>query len=230
MPRARCPLCESPVRIEEMKPYSRLSCGKCHATLHLSKDRRLLLGDPPDVATPIQELQREFRRFVDGIPIRKLVTGLALFLVVVFGLYQLFGPAERLEVAAAKAAQALADGDPDTLESLAAADTSKDVRRWYDSAHPRLVQLRTQWGGRAEVVAAHVSQEDREQRKGSVGIVIQGAVNGARDVSLADPSISTAGASGPFEEVTDWTLSRWGRWRLDGRASLARLPQNRLSP
>jgi hypothetical protein len=229
MPRARCPLCESPVRIEEMKPYSRLSCGKCHANLHMSNDRKLLLGDPPDLEKPFQELKHELLRLVGAFPVRKVVTGLAVFLVVVFGLYQLFGPAEQLEVVAEKAARALADGDPDTLKSLAAPDTVEEVRLWYDYAHPKLDRLRKEWGAKAEVVSVHVAQEDKGQHKGSVGIAIQPAVNGVRDVSLADPTNATAGASSAFEEQTDWTLTRWGRWKLDGRAILTMLPQNQFA-
>ena len=90
----------------------------------------------------------------------------------------LFGPAERLDRVAEKAARALASGDPDALTSLAAPGTEDDVRRRYDTVHPQLVRLREQWRGKAEVVEIHVAQEDREQHKGAVGVSIHPVFNG----------------------------------------------------
>ncbi len=223
MNRGNCPLCGSLVRAKDLKPYSRLACGKCHADLHLGKDGDLKIGGPPDVDAQFQELKREIRQKVEGFPARKVVTVSATLLVLGLGLYQLFGPAERLDSVAEKAARAIADNDSRTLESLAAPGTADDLRRWYEAVRPRLAQLRQGWGGKTEAVEAHVAQEDRDQHKGAVGVSIHPVMNGARDVSLADPSVATAGAETTFDEATDWTLTRWGRWKIDGRATVARI-------
>ncbi len=227
MPRGKCPLCESPVRVTERTPYARLVCGKCHANLHLNKQGRLRVGDPPlDLDDPLQELKREVEQLVSGFPLRKVVTWLAVFLVVVLVGYNLFGPAERLEPVAMVAAKALAEGDPAALESLAETGTAEDVRRWYDAVRPRLIQYRHQWVGKSEVVQALVGKEDQAQHKGSAVVSIHPDFTGGRDVSLADPASSTSGAesSAAFETITDWSLTRLGRWKLDGRSMVAKLP------
>ena len=226
----RCPLCKSPLGAAEVKPYARLTCGKCHADLHLDKGGRLVIGKPPDVEERYQELKQDVQRLAGQFPLRKVGAGLALLLALVLGWRYLFGAAERLELVAGSAAQALAGDDPAALTSLAAPGTTDDVRRWYDAVHPRLVQLRAQWGAKAEAVEVHVGQEDPDQHKGSVGISINPASTGARDVSLADPSKATAAPSMPFGEVTDWTLTRWGRWKLDGRATYARVAPTTGAP
>lgn len=226
----RCPLCKSPLAAAEAKPYARLTCGKCHADLHLDKGGRLVIGDPPDVEEEYRELKREVQRLANRFPLRKVVAGLALLLALVLVSRYLFGAAERLELVAEAAAQALASDDPAALTSLAAPGTADDLRRWYDAVHPRLVQLRAQWDAKAEAVEVHVGQEDPDQHKGSVGISINPVSTGARDVSLADPSKATAAVSVPFGEVTDWTLTRWGGWKLDGRATYARVAPTTEAP
>jgi hypothetical protein len=218
-----CPLCGSLVRAKGVKPYSRLTCSKCHADLHLRKDGGLAIGDPPDVDQQFQELKREVRQLARQFPTRKVATVVAVLLVLGLGSYQLFGPAERLDSVAEKAAQAIANDDPKALESLAAPGTTDDLRRWYDAVHPKLVQFREQWGAKSEAVEARVAQEDRDQHRGAVSVSIHPILSGARDVSLADPAQATAAAAVPFEQATDWTLTRWGRWKLDGRATNARL-------
>ena len=223
MNRGNSPLCASLVRAKDLKPYSRVTCSKCHADLHLGKDGDLKIGEPPDVDLQFQDLKREIRQKVEAFPTRKVVTISAVLLVLGLGLYQFFGPAERLDSVAEKAARAIADNDPGTLESLAAPGTADDVRRWYQTVQPRLARLRQGWGGKTEAVETHIAQEDKDQHKGAVGVSIRPVMSGARDVSLADPSLATAGASTAFEEATDWTLTRWGRWKLDGRATVARI-------
>jgi hypothetical protein len=219
----QCPLCASQVWLADQRPYSRATCRKCHANLHAGKDGRLLIGDPPDVDKHYQEWKREARRWAERFPWRKLVKGLAALLVLGLGWNLLFGPAERLDLVAEKAAQSLAGGDPDSLTSLAAPGTEDDVRRWYDTVHPQLVRLRERWQGKAEAVEVRVVQEDQEQHKGAVGVSIHPVFSGARDTSLADPVNATASVSMTFEGATDWTLTRWGRWKLDGRATAAKV-------
>jgi ribosomal protein S27AE len=223
MNRRQCPLCASQVWLADQRPYSRATCGKCHANLHVGKDGSLLIGDPPDVDKLYQEWKRDARQRAAQIPLRKVFTGLAVLLILGLAWNLLFGPAERLDRVAEKAAQALASGDPDALTSLAAPGTEDDVRRWYDTVHPQLVRLREQWRGKAEAVEIHVAQEDREQHKGAVGVSIHPVFSGARDTSLADPANATASVSTAFEGGIDWTLTRWGRWKLDGRATAAKV-------
>lgn len=226
----KCPLCHSSLGAVEVKPYARLTCGKCHADMYQDKGGKLVLGDPPDVEEGYLELKREIRQMAGRVPLRKVVTGLVVLLVLVLGFRFLFGAAERLELVAEEAAQAIASDDPAALASLAAPGTAEDVRRWYETVHPRLVQLRAQWGATAEAVEVHVGQEDPAQQKGSVGISINPVSSGARDVSLADPSKATAAPAAPFGELTDWTLTRWGGWKLDGRATYARIAPTTATP
>jgi hypothetical protein len=225
MPWGKCPLCESPIKIEEVRPYARLDCAKCHANLHLDKQGRLVVGEPRQLDDPIEELKQEFKKRASEFPLRKVVIGLAVFLVVVMVAYNLFGPAEQLGPVAEKAAKALADGDPDTLISLAAPDTTDDTRRWYETVHPQLSEYRQHWVGKTEIVQARVERENLDQNKGSVIVSIHPDFSGARDTSLADGANSTASAasSAACETLTDWTLTRWGRWKLDGRATFERV-------
>jgi hypothetical protein len=226
----RCPLCESPLGTTGLKPYARLTCRKCHADLYLDKAGSLVIGDPPDVDEQFRELKEDVGRLVARFPVRKVAAGLALLLVLVVGARYLFGAPERLEVVAEEAARAIASDDPAALTSFAAPGTTEDVRRWYDVVHARLVQLRAQWGGKAEAVEVHIGQKDPDQHKGSVGIAINPVSSGARDVSLADPSNATAAALTPFGELTDWTLTRWGGWKLDGRATYAKVAPTTEAP
>lgn len=227
----RCPLCNSPIGTAELKPYARVTCRKCHTDLHLDKGGSLAIGNPPDeMEERYRELKQEVRRLVDRFRLRKVVAGLALLLALALGWRFLFGAAEPLGQVAEEAAQAIASDDPAALTSFAAPGTTDDVRRWYDAVHPRLVQLRAQWGGEAEAVEVHVGPEDPDQHKGSVGISINPVSSGARDVSLADPSKATAAALTPFGELTDWTLTRWGGWKLDGRATYARVAPTTEAP
>ena len=73
-----------------------------------------------------------------------------------------------------------------------------------------------------EVVEVHVAQEDRAARKGSVGVSIHPGGGLGHDVSLADPAAATANASAPVDLVLDWTLDRWGHWKLDGHETYAK--------
>jgi hypothetical protein len=225
----KCPLCGSRIRAEEMKSSTHLNCGKCHSDLHLGKGGELVLGAAHQPDDDIRELQHKIQRFASEFPTRKVVTALAVLLVLGMAWHYFFGPAERLDSVAEEAARALASNNPAALESLAAEGTTDDVRRWYEAVHPRLDQLRADWGGKTEAVQTVVTQEDREQQKGSVGVAIRPESSGARDVSLANPSEATASATVPFEQVTEWTLTRGGRWKLDGRATLARVPQSNRS-
>ena len=169
----KCPLCGSRIRAEEMKSSTRLNCGKCHSDLHLGKGGVLVLGAAHDPDDDIRELRQKLRRFASDFPTRKVVTALAVVMVIGLGWNFLFGPAERLDLVAEVAARAIADNDPAALESLAAEGTTDDIRRWYEAVHPRLDQLRTDWGGKTEAVKTVVTQENREEQKGSVGVAIQ---------------------------------------------------------
>ena len=228
MSKGRCPLCESRISVAEFKPLSRLSCGKCHANLHVSREGRLAVGDPTRVDDPLQDLKRDIRRAISGVPVGKIVTWLAVIVVIGLAGYQFFGPAEQLDLIAEKAGKALAEGDPKTLKALADPESVEDVQRWYDAVHLRLDQYRKDWVGKTEVAEVKVTRQDPEQRKGSADLSIHPDFTGARDVSLADPASSTATASSSmaFEETTEWTLTKWGRWKLDGKALAARLPKD----
>jgi len=218
-----CPLCGSLVRAPGAKTHSRLLCKKCHAPLHLSKTGTAVVGEPPDVEQEYQELKQKVHQELKRVPVKKIVLGSAVVLTLGVVLYALFGPAERLERAAERAARALAGGDLNTLKSLAAPDTADDVALWYETVQPQLAKTRQQWAGKDEVVEAHVAEEDHAQRKGAASVTVHSASSGTRDVSLANPAEATAPPSAPFEVATDWTLSGWGRWKLDGHKTYARV-------
>jgi hypothetical protein len=222
MNQVMCPLCGSPQRITRAGAYSRLFCKKCHTPFHLDRAGTPVVGEPPAVGErEVEELKQALWRALDQIPIRRIVTGLAAFLVVAVAFYLLLRPAERLDRAAERAARAFAEGDLAYLQSIAASGTEEDVARWYAEAHARLVQDRARWHGREEVIDVQ-AQEDQARRGGSAGISIRPGIMTGRDVSLADPSVATASAAGSFDLQTDWTRSRWGGWRLDGRATVTK--------
>jgi hypothetical protein len=230
MPRWKCPLCRSQVSVSETSRYSRVTCDKCHSDLFMGGDGKLVLGNPPTMENPIQELQRSFNRLARQVPVGKIVTGLTVTCLLVLGLYQVFGPAEQLDPVAEKAVAALASDDPNALKSLADQDTIDDLQRWYEAVRPMLSQLRNQWDEKHEESEAHIALDKVDQHKGSAVLSIHPISNGARDVSLADPASATASASVPFEVMTDWTLNKWGRWKLDGKATYARLTPTSRAP
>ena len=134
------------------------------------------------------------------------------------------GLAQRLDAVGKKAAQALAENDVNYFKSVAASGTEDDVSRWFDAVHSRLVQARERWhGGKEEVVESDVGQEDRGQNKGAITLSIHRTLGPGIDLSLADPSAATAPIDAPFEVDTEWTVGRWGRWQLDGRATYAKV-------
>lgn len=223
MSRIACPLCGSPVRVSEAKPYSRLLCKKCHSPFHLNKTGVAVVGSPPDVEIEYQELKQKIHKEVAQFPVRKVVYGLTGLVVLWMVWHTLFRPGEGLEQTAGRAARAVADNAPGSLRSLAASGTADDAARWYEAVHPQLVQAREAWGGKAEAVEAHLAQEDKARRTGSVGVSIHPAAANARDVSLADPTEATASRAPTFDVTTDWVQNRWGRWELDGRATYARV-------
>jgi hypothetical protein len=223
----KCPLCGSRIRAEDMSSTTRLACEKCHSELHMGPGGKLVLGAAHQQDDDIRELKRKIRQFAGDFPTGKVLGVATLLLALGLGWHFLFGPAQRLDSVAEEAARALAGNDPAALESLAADGTAEDVRRWYDVVHPRLDQLRADWAGKIEFVEAVVTQEVPDQRKGSVGVSIRPEMSGGRDVSLANPAEATASATVPFEQVIEWTLTPRGRWKLDGRATLARVsPSN----
>jgi hypothetical protein len=206
-----------------------LCCRKCHTPFHRNKFGDVVVGEPRGVERELEEVERELeelkqtlRHLRERIPVKRIVAGLAAVLVVGVSVSYLFGPAERLDRAAERAARAIAADDEDYLESIAAPGTAAEVARWFATAHRRLVRERARWYGPAEVIEVHVAEEDRSQRRGVVGVSIHPGVGTALDVSLADPAAATASAPAPFNLETVWTRSWWGRWLLDVRDTKAR--------
>jgi len=220
MSQLTCPLCGMPVRVPKTENKNRYLCKKCHTPFHLDKSGTPVVGEAPAV-DEFEVVKQKVREKVDQLPIRKIVMGLAALLVVWFGVRYLFGPTERLDLVAEKAAKAVAENDPDYLKSIAAPDTAEDVGRWFDQVHSRLDQARQRWNGKDEAVEVHVKQEDPAKRKGEVGVIIQPTIGTARDVSIANPTEATASAPTPVDMEMVWTLNKWGHWTLDGRETLA---------
>jgi hypothetical protein len=199
-----------------------LCCKKCLTPFHRNKHGDIVVGHPhvahdmddlDDLERNLQELKQKFRDLWRRIPVKRIVA----VLVVGVSLMYLFRPAERLDRAAQRAAQALAHDDEHYVESIAAPGTAADVARWFNAAHRRLVQQRARWYEPTEVIEVHVMEEDRSHGRGLVGVSIHPGVGTAQDVTLANPAAATAGASSPFNFETVWTRSWWGRWMLNGR-------------
>jgi hypothetical protein len=196
-----------------------LCCKKCLTPFHRNKHGDIVVGHPhvehhvDDVEQNLQELKQKSRDLLRRIPVKRIVA----VLVVGVSLMYLFRPAERLDRAAQRAAQAFAHDDEDYLESIAAPGTAAAVARWFNAAHRRLVQRRAGWYAPTEVIEVHVMEEDRSHGKGLVGVSIHPGVGTGLDVTLANPAAATAGAPSPFNFETVWTQSRWGRWMLNGR-------------
>jgi hypothetical protein len=218
-----CPLCGKPVRVPKIEIHTPFVCKKCHSPFHLNASKQAVLGDPPDVEEEFQALKQKLRQKVEEIPVKKVVAGLAGLFVVWLAWSFLFGPGQHLSQAAEAAAQALAENNPSYLKSIAAPGTADDVGRWFDEVYPRLVQSRKNWNSKEEAVEVSVVQEDPAQHKGAVGVSIHPIMGSARDVSLADPSAALAGAPVPLDVVLNWTLSRWGGWKLDGHETYAKI-------
>jgi hypothetical protein len=224
-----CPICGSAVQAPHVDATSRLCCRKCLTPFHQNKYGDVVVGEPrgvdhelEDVDRDLEELKQKLRDLRKRIPLKRIVAGLAAVLLVGVSVFYLFGPAERLDRAAERAARAFAENDEGYLESIAAPGTAADVARWFAAAHSRLVQRRARWYGRAEVVEVHVAAGDPSQGRTLVGVSIHPGGATALDVSLADPAAATAPAADPLNFKTVWTRSRWGRWMLDGRDTNAR--------
>ena len=240
----RCPSCKRPGKLSRVKFYQRFVCKACQRPFYLNEAGRALAGDPPasfveperprdvlesrmpsvdDLQEMTQRLHGELREKLEAFPARKVAYGLGAFVVVALVLYLVLSPGERLDRAAARAAEALRRDDVDGLKAIAAAGTAADVGRWYDEVHPRLVQARQGWNGKPETAEVHVAQEDRAARKGSAGLSLHPIQStSGLDVSLANPAEMTASAPSPVEVETAWTRGAWGGWKLDGRETYAR--------
>jgi hypothetical protein len=207
-----------------LETNQRYTCRKCHSPFHF-KGRTAVVGEPPSIEVELAESRRKLQEILEQIPVKKLVAGAVAIVVVLIVGYVLFRPARRLDRAGDKAAHALAENDRSYFTSVAAPGTADDAVRWFDATHSRLVQARERWhGGNEEIVESHVAHEDSSQHKGSVTLSIRHALGPGLDVSLANPAAATASADAPFDVDTEWTLSRWGHWQLDGQATYAKTP------
>ena len=219
-----CPLCGSRLELPRVETNNRYVCRKCHSPFHF-KGGTAVVGEPPTIDVELAESKQKLREILAQVPVKKIVTGGAA-IVDYAGIvgYMLFGPAERLDTVGTKAAHALAENDLSYFKSVAAPGTEDDVSRWFDVVHSQLVKARERWhGGKEEVVESHVGQEDRGASKGAVTLAIHHTFGPGLDMSLADPSAATASVDAPFEVDTEWTVGRWGRWQLDGRATYAKV-------
>ena len=219
-----CPICGTAVRVPHVDDKTGLCCRKCHTPFHRNKYGDVVVGEPRGVDRELEEadrqleeLKQKLRDLLERIPVKRIVAGLAAVLVIGVSVSYLFGPAERLDRAAERAARAFAKDDEDYLESIAAPGTAAEVARWFAAAHRRLVQERARWYGPAEVIEVHVNKKDESHGRGVVGVSIHPGAGLALDVSLADPAAATASAPAPFDLEVVWTRGWWGRWRLDGR-------------
>jgi hypothetical protein len=221
-----CPMCGSAVQAPQVDANTCLCCKRCLTPFHRNKYGDVVVGHPrgadgelEEVERELEELKQKLRDLRARIPVKRIVAGLAAVLVVGVCAYYPFGPAERLDRAAERAARAFAEDDEGYLESIAAPGTAAEVARWFAAAHRRLVQQRARWHGPVEVIEVHVAKEDRSRGRGVVGVSIHPGVGTALDVSLADPAAATDSAASPFSVETVWTRTWWGRWMLDGRHS-----------
>jgi hypothetical protein len=222
-----CPLCGSRVELPRVETKKRYICRKCHSPFHF-KGGTAVVGEPPTIEVELAESKQKLQEVLEQIPVKKVVTGVVAIVVVLIVGYMLFGPAERLDRAGDRAAHALAENNPSYFKSVAAPGTEDDVSRWFDTVHSQLVNARERWhGGKDEVVESHVGQEDRGASKGSITLGIHHTLGQGFDSSLADPSAATASVDAPFEVDTEWTVGRWGRWQLDGRATYAKVQSTR---
>jgi hypothetical protein len=213
-----------PVRVPKAEIEARYLCKKCHTPFYLNESKQAVIGDPPDVEEKVEALKQKVREKAEKVPVKKIIIGLSVLLVAWVAWRVLFGPPERLESVAKEAAQALADNDPASLRGFAEKGTDDDVVRWFDVVSPQLANARQRWTSKDEVVEVHVAKEDRDQRKGVVGLSIHpGVATGGLDVSLANPAAATAGAAAPVDVETNWVLNRWGHWKLDGRETYAKV-------
>ncbi len=219
-----CPVCGKPVRLSNVEFRKRYDCKRCFTPFYLDKSGDAIVGEPPSIEADLEEAKQKFQEGLSKVPVKKIASWAAVVVLAYLGWWTFFGPADSLEATARQAASALAAGDVNALKSMAAPGTADDLVRWYDSTHSRLDQNRQRWhGGKDEAVEIHVSQEDAAGHKGAAGITIHPALAGGLDTSLADPAAATASADSPFDAETQWTLNRWGHWKLDGSATYAKV-------
>jgi hypothetical protein len=216
-----CPICGKTVRDPEGKPEARLLCTKCHTPFYVNASGRVVVGEPT-AEDEFEKVKKQVQEKLTQVPVKKVVIGLAALVLVWLGVSFLLRPADQLRNAAESAAQAFAGDDLATLKSLAAPDTVADLTLWFQEVHPWLVQARQKWQGKAEIVEAHVVKENRQEGKGVAGLSIHTGVGTARDVGLANPTEATASAPPQVDVETQWTLDKWGHWKLDGQETYAR--------
>lgn len=222
-----CPLCGVPVAVPHAEPNTSLRCRKCHTTFHLNRAGESIVGDPPDVGAGVERKLLEIRRSLDphraieGVRKRRGLVVAAVFLVVALCGYALLGSGKGLDRAAEDAAKALAAEDRSALRGIAASGTAEDVDRWFDETYPRLDRERRSWPAKP-IIRVQAVHEERETRKGAADVVIQPGVASGLDVSLANAEAATAPAAQPMVLHLAWVKNWWGRWRLDGRETLAR--------
>jgi hypothetical protein len=199
-----------------------LTCRKCHAPFHLNRDRVGVIGEPPDVVEELEETAQKVSQKLEKHPWGRTFARLTGLVAVCALAYAFFGRTERVEQVADVAAEALAGDNPDYLATIAANGTAEDLDRWFARAYSRLVQTRKGWNSLDEVSEVHILSRDDSNGKAVVGMSIHPAAGPSRVMPLTDPSQANAGPPAAFDVTTDWTLTRWGRWKLDGRATLAR--------
>ncbi|MCA1685800.1 MAG: hypothetical protein LC745_07390 [Planctomycetia bacterium] len=214
-----CPLCGSTVRAPSDRPNEQLSCKKCHSPFYLDRNRNAVVGVPPGVERDVDEIKQKVKEKLEGFPVKQAVGGLALLLVVGAALSYLLRPADPLQPAALKAAQAFADDKLDDLKAMAAPGTEADLTRWFNDSRPQFLSLRERWQGKPEVVEVGIAAEDKERRVGATSFAVHPGTGNARDVSLTGPGEMLAGAIAGFDGAMNWTLSPRGHWEIDGRAT-----------
>ena len=224
---AECPLCSLPVANPEGRPNAPLRCSKCHTSFHLDRAGKVVLGRPPEVGDEVERKLVELKQALDPrlvaskLPTKRAVPVVASLLVLGLAWYVVLGPSAPLEQAAERAARAFAADDRSTLRGLATSDTAEDLDRWADSLYPGFDRERSRWPAK-EVIQVEAAKEDAATGKGTADVLIRPGVASGLDVSLANPEAATASAPTTLLLRMAWVRNWRGRWRLDGKATLAR--------
>lgn len=224
-----CPKCGRGGSIPNQKINSRLVCKKCFVVFHMNTAGRTILGEP-NIEAPRAEAQNstlssrlpsadDFANLKDSLTsFTPKQLGIGAGALAVLGIaWMIFSQApESLSDCTTATAIRFAADDLGYLKEIATKDTVDDIVRWFDTVHPKLVKIRSQWKSKEAEVRVMVIDENRKQRSGEAEAFVYPVGSSGSSNALASNGGTSSSPVEPLELKLHWTLDKSGRWRLNG--------------